>query len=159
MTLSRIHSSSRNECMKSSHINSICMKWLARLRILLFQIMTAHRRWQVFRGDSSSFQDLIFSVKKSSLFQLKTELHVFLASNTKEESWDFKVKGSWLERSCTIYARDEENVVAQVIDLFSRYSITSSLSILQIWLHFRIYWRCIRSIQYRALFLERITSM
>ncbi|PON94383.1 LURP1-related protein domain containing protein [Trema orientale] len=78
------------------------------------KILTAHRRWQVYRGDSSDPKDLLFSVKKSSLIQFKTELDVFLAANTKEEVPDFKVKGSWFERSCTIYLGDTSNIVAQM---------------------------------------------
>ncbi|KAK3017495.1 hypothetical protein RJ639_005999 [Escallonia herrerae] len=78
------------------------------------KILTAHRRWQVFRGDSSDSQDLLFSVKKSSILQFKTELDIFLATNTKEDACDFKVKGSWLERSCVIYLGDSSTIVAQM---------------------------------------------
>ncbi|XP_075512771.1 protein LURP-one-related 15-like, partial [Primulina tabacum] len=45
----------------------------------------------------------LFSVVKYSLVQFKTELDVILGSNKEENSWDFKVVGSWLERSCAIY--------------------------------------------------------
>ncbi|VFQ91008.1 unnamed protein product [Cuscuta campestris] len=74
--------------------------------IVTFQqkIFSAHRRWQAFRGESTDPKDMLFSVKKSSLVQLKTKLDVFLAANTKEDDCDFHVEGSWLERSCTIYA-------------------------------------------------------
>ncbi|KAJ4978863.1 hypothetical protein NE237_009643 [Protea cynaroides] len=78
------------------------------------KIMSAHRRWQVFSGDSSDSKDLLFSAKKSSMIQFKTELDVFLAANTKEEVCDFKIKGSWLERSCTIYIGESFNVIAQM---------------------------------------------
>ncbi|MED6162771.1 hypothetical protein PIB30_073690 [Stylosanthes scabra] len=78
------------------------------------KLMTAHDRWQVFRGDSSDLKDLVFSVKRSSFFQLKTKLDVFLAHNTEEKVCDFKVKGSWFERSCVIYAGESLNIVAQV---------------------------------------------
>ncbi|KAK6943224.1 LURP-one-related [Dillenia turbinata] len=78
------------------------------------KILTAHRRWKVFRGDSSDPKDLLFSAKKASLIQFKTELDVFLATNTKEEVCDFKVKGSWLERACTIYAGNSSTVIAQM---------------------------------------------
>ncbi|KAM5560606.1 hypothetical protein ABKV19_021656 [Rosa sericea] len=81
--------------------------------VSVFEILTAHRRWHVFRGESSDAKDLLFSVKKSSLFQLKTELDVFLAGNTKEQAYDFKVKGSWGERSCTIYDGNN-NIIAQM---------------------------------------------
>lgn len=39
---------------------------------------------------------------------------MFLAANTKEEVPDFKIKGSWFERSCTIYLGDTSNIIAQV---------------------------------------------
>ncbi|OMO50973.1 hypothetical protein CCACVL1_30095 [Corchorus capsularis] len=77
------------------------------------KIMTAHDRWQVFRGDSTQSSDLIFTAKRSSMFQLKTKLDVFLANNTKEDVCDFKVKGSWTERSCVIYAGESSDIVAQ----------------------------------------------
>ncbi|KAG5088984.1 hypothetical protein GLYMA_01G129100v4 [Glycine max] len=78
------------------------------------KLMTAHDRWEVFRGGSTEPKDLIFSVKRSSFFQLKTKLDVFLANNTKEEVCDFKVKGSWFERSCVVYAGESLNIVAQM---------------------------------------------
>ncbi|KAK0583898.1 hypothetical protein LWI29_004737 [Acer saccharum] len=78
------------------------------------KIMSAHDRWQVFRGESTDSKDLIFTAKRSSMFQLKTKLDVFLANNTKEEVCDFKVKGSWFERSCVVYAGESDTVVAQM---------------------------------------------
>lgn len=78
------------------------------------KILTAHRRWEVYRGDSSNSKDLLFSAKKSSMLQLKTELEVFLAANTKEDVPDFKVKGSWFERSCTIYLGNSSTIIAQM---------------------------------------------
>ncbi|KAJ4704306.1 LURP-one-like protein [Melia azedarach] len=76
--------------------------------------MTAHHRWQVFRGESTEPQDLLFSAKTSSMFNIRTKLDVFLANNTKQEVCDFKVKGSWLERSCTVYAGESSTIVAQM---------------------------------------------
>ncbi|XP_004514892.1 protein LURP-one-related 15-like isoform X2 [Cicer arietinum] len=79
------------------------------------KVKTRHDRWEAFRGESTELKDLIFSVKRSSImFQLKTKLDVFLASNTKEEICDFKVKGSWFERSCVVYAGKSHNIVAQM---------------------------------------------
>ncbi|XVF37452.1 hypothetical protein REPUB_Repub20aG0013100 [Reevesia pubescens] len=77
-------------------------------------LMSAHGRWKVFRGDSTNSSDLMFSAKRSSIFQLKTRLDVFLANNKKEDVCDFKVKGSWFERSCVIYAGDSSTIVAQM---------------------------------------------
>ncbi|XP_020252353.1 protein LURP-one-related 10-like [Asparagus officinalis] len=78
------------------------------------KILSAHRRWQVFRGDSSDSKDQLFSVKKSSLLQFRTQLDVFLASNTSQRVCDFKIKGSYFERSCTIYLGDCNTIVAQM---------------------------------------------
>ncbi|KAF2305218.1 hypothetical protein GH714_003143 [Hevea brasiliensis] len=78
------------------------------------KIMTAHRRWEVFRGESTDTKDLLFSAKKSSILQFKTELDVFLGSNTSEDVPDFKVKGTWKERSCTIYLGLSNTIVAQM---------------------------------------------
>ncbi|KAI0512027.1 hypothetical protein KFK09_012661 [Dendrobium nobile] len=78
------------------------------------KMISMHRRWQVYKGDSSNSADLLFSVKKSSLLQFKTELDVFVASNTAESQCDFKVKGSFHERSCLIYLGDSTNVIARM---------------------------------------------
>lgn len=73
-----------------------------------------HKRWDVFRGDSAKASDLLFTVKKSSIIQLKTELDVFLASNTAEQACDFKIKGSYFERSCAFYLGNSNTMIAQV---------------------------------------------
>ncbi|XP_027352864.1 protein LURP-one-related 10-like [Abrus precatorius] len=78
------------------------------------KIMTAHDRWQAFRGESTDPKDLIFTLKRSSLIQFKTKLDVFLAHNTTENVCDFKVKGSWMERSCIVYAGESNAIVAQM---------------------------------------------
>ncbi|GLU14485.1 hypothetical protein SLE2022_310500 [Rubroshorea leprosula] len=78
------------------------------------KLMTVHDRWEAFRGESTEEKDLLFRVKRSSLIQLKTKLHVFLANNTKEEVCDFRVEGSWLERSCIIYAGESNTIIAQM---------------------------------------------
>ncbi|GKV02204.1 hypothetical protein SLEP1_g14664 [Rubroshorea leprosula] len=76
--------------------------------------MSAHDRWQVFRGESTDSSDLIFRVKRSSMFQWKTKLDVFLANNTDEKVCDFKVQGSCSERSCVVYAGESSSIVAQM---------------------------------------------
>ncbi|XP_047180107.1 protein LURP-one-related 10-like [Vigna umbellata] len=78
------------------------------------KMMTAHDRWQAFRGESTDAKDLIFSLKRSSFIQLKTKLDVFMANNTREDICDFKVKGSWFERSCVVYAGESNNIIAQM---------------------------------------------
>ncbi|XP_077239182.1 protein LURP-one-related 15-like [Tasmannia lanceolata] len=78
------------------------------------KIMSAHRRWKAYRGDSTADKDLLFSAKKSSLIQFKTSLDVFLAANTKEDICDFKIHGSYFERACTISRGDSTVIVAQM---------------------------------------------
>ncbi|PIN01901.1 hypothetical protein CDL12_25586 [Handroanthus impetiginosus] len=87
------------------------------------KILSAHSRWQVFRGDSSEAKDLIFSAKRSSMIQYKTKLHVFLANNTSDDVCDYTVKGSWFEKSCVVYAGDSSTIVAQMHKKFSAQSI------------------------------------
>ncbi|OIS98032.1 PREDICTED: protein LURP-one-related 10-like [Nicotiana attenuata] len=78
------------------------------------KMLTAHRRWQVYRGESTDTKNFLFSVKKSSLLQFKTKLDVFLAHNTNEDVCDFRIEGSWFERSCVIYAGNTNTIIAQM---------------------------------------------
>ncbi|KAK1284346.1 Protein LURP-one-related 15 [Acorus calamus] len=79
------------------------------------KIMTVHDRWEAYRGESTNSSDLLFTAKKSSFIQLlKTQLDVFLASNTSENVCDFKVKGSFFERSCTICVGESNTIIAQM---------------------------------------------
>ncbi|KAI5059019.1 hypothetical protein GOP47_0025338 [Adiantum capillus-veneris] len=71
-------------------------------------ILSAHRkmlsfynRWDAFRGEAVKDDDSLFSVKKSAYFQIKTSLHVFVASQ-KESKPSFKVKGNYHERDCMV---------------------------------------------------------
>ena len=69
-----------------------------------------HNTWEVFRGDSSSASDLLFTVKRSTLLQLRTEMDVFLAGNTAKQACDFKMKGSYF----AFYLGDSDTMIAQV---------------------------------------------
>jgi uncharacterized protein YxjI len=73
-----------------------------------------HNRWEVFRGDITNARDLLFTVKKASIFQLKTEVDVFLPGNSAQQVCDFKIKGSYFERSCGFYLGSSDTMVAQV---------------------------------------------
>ncbi|KAF7077392.1 hypothetical protein CFC21_081948 [Triticum aestivum] len=78
------------------------------------KVFSMHHRWEVFRGDSTNSGDLLFSVKTTSLIQLKTEMDVFLAGNTAQQVCDFKIKGSYFDRSCVFYLGDSNTMVAQM---------------------------------------------
>ncbi|TXG59034.1 hypothetical protein EZV62_016863 [Acer yangbiense] len=49
--------------------------------------------------------------------KLKTELDVYFANKIYEYVSDFKVKGSSLEQSCTVYAGESNTIVAQIKSL------------------------------------------
>ncbi|XP_052622872.1 protein LURP-one-related 10 isoform X2 [Lactuca sativa] len=78
--------------------------------------MTVHDGWYVFRGDSRSKSDMIFTTKKPRMIQLfKSDVNVFLANKTCSKNvCDFKVKGSWSKRNCTIYMGDTSTTIAQM---------------------------------------------
>ncbi|KAK9154070.1 hypothetical protein Sjap_001550 [Stephania japonica] len=78
------------------------------------KLLSTRDRWKVFKGDSKATEDLIFSVERSSTLQMKTNLNVFLASNTTEASCDFKIKGSWFDKSLTIYNGNTDTPIAQI---------------------------------------------
>ncbi|KAH7667519.1 LURP-one-related protein [Dioscorea alata] len=74
-----------------------------------------HEEWQVFRGDSTKKKDLLFRVRRSKVFQMHTELEVFLAANSREfAKCDFKIKGKYSKRSTMIYKGDSSTVLAQM---------------------------------------------
>lgn len=73
-----------------------------------------HNRWEVFRGDNTNASDLLSTVKRSTLMQLKTEMDVFLAGNTAQQVCDFKMKGSYFDRSCAFYVGNSDTMIAQV---------------------------------------------
>ncbi|XP_076936510.1 protein LURP-one-related 15-like [Bidens hawaiensis] len=71
------------------------------------KIISQHNRWKVYRGDSRSNNNLIFSTKQPNMIQFKTSLQVFLENKTSgNDACDFKIKGSWSKRKCKIYTGD-----------------------------------------------------
>ncbi|XP_059462250.1 protein LURP-one-related 10-like [Corylus avellana] len=79
------------------------------------KINSWHGRWKVFRGSSTDSSNLLFSAKRSSMFQyVNSTIDVFLANNTREDYCDFKLKGSYRLRSCVIYAGDSTTLIAQM---------------------------------------------
>ncbi|XP_010428507.1 PREDICTED: protein LURP-one-related 15-like [Camelina sativa] len=86
----------------------------AKVMTLKGKMVSMHDRWQVFRGGSTEPGDLLYTVKRSHMLQLKAKLDVFLAHNTEEKRCDFRVKGTWHERSCVVYAGESDTIVAQM---------------------------------------------
>ena len=77
------------------------------------QIRTMHGRWEAFTGESNEKSDLLFTAKKSKLFQFKTGLDVFLGNNEGEVP-DFKIKEGYSKSSCSILLGDSNTMLAQV---------------------------------------------
>ncbi|CAN6203454.1 unnamed protein product [Urochloa humidicola] len=78
------------------------------------KVFSMHDAWKVFTGDSTSSRDLLFTVKRTSVFQLKTSMGVFLAGNTAEQVCDFKIKGNYFERTCAFYRGNSNSMIAQM---------------------------------------------
>lgn len=77
--------------------------------------MVMNRRWKVFRGESTSRRDLLFTVVKPSAIQLwgSTKVSVFLASNDAEQASDFRVTGSYHDGACAVSLGDSDTVIAK----------------------------------------------
>ncbi|KAI7733334.1 hypothetical protein M8C21_017001 [Ambrosia artemisiifolia] len=85
------------------------------IALLREKSMSAHDRWNVFRGESNADSDMIFSTVSSHMIQFKTHLNVFLANKaSRKDKFDFKIKGSWSKRNCTIYMGDSSTIIAQM---------------------------------------------
>ncbi|XP_047335445.1 protein LURP-one-related 15-like [Impatiens glandulifera] len=68
--------------------------------------MNMHSRWEVFRGDNTEYKNLLFSVKRSSMFLINTEYDIFMATNPKENDFcDFKICKN------KIYVGNTKNIV------------------------------------------------
>nr|CAB3497703.1 unnamed protein product [Digitaria exilis] len=71
-------------------------------------------RWAVFRGNSTSRRNLLFTVVKSSAIQIgRTKIYVFLASNSGEEAPDFVIRGSYYDGACTVSPGNSDATIAQ----------------------------------------------
>ncbi|EER98231.1 protein LURP-one-related 10 [Sorghum bicolor] len=79
------------------------------------KVISMHNTWEAYRGDSTRSSDLLFTAKKSSILQLfKTEMYIYLASNTSHEVCDFMMKGSFNERSCSFYLGNSNILIAKM---------------------------------------------
>ncbi|GJN24967.1 hypothetical protein PR202_gb12746 [Eleusine coracana subsp. coracana] len=77
------------------------------------KVFSLHNRWEVFRGDSTNANDLLFTAKKASIVQLKTAVDVFMAGNTSEHVCDFKIRGNYFEKTCAFYLGNSDTMIAQ----------------------------------------------
>jgi uncharacterized protein YxjI len=79
------------------------------------QALVMNKRWKVFRGDSTSRRDLLFTVVKPSVIPLRwsTKVNVFLASNDAEQSCDFRITGSYHDGACSVTLGDSNTIIAK----------------------------------------------
>ncbi|CAN1228708.1 Protein LURP1 [Linum perenne] len=89
------------------------------------KMMTAHRRWKLYRGDSNY---LLFSVRESSMLQSKNKLDVFLAGNAEEKVPDFRVEGRFGRGSCDVYLGKTDKIIAQVSLIYIIFNLVFKLS-------------------------------
>ncbi|KAI4356113.1 hypothetical protein L6164_000160 [Bauhinia variegata] len=75
--------------------------------------MSMHKRWEVYEGENSDSNNLLFSVRESSMIQRKVKLDVFLAHNKSEEVCDFRIKAT--QQSCVIYAGKDKRIIAEMV--------------------------------------------
>ncbi|KAI7726099.1 hypothetical protein M8C21_002671 [Ambrosia artemisiifolia] len=58
---------------------------------------------------------MIFITKTPKIMHSKASVHVFLANkSSSKDSCDFKITGSWSNRSCTIYIGESSTIIAQM---------------------------------------------
>lgn len=84
------------------------------------KLLSLHQMWEAYRGEETTQENLLFTARTSKVFQLRTSLNICLPGSNSQT--DFKVKGSFFERSCTIY--QGTNVIAE---MRSRYTISKVL--------------------------------
>ncbi|GKV00423.1 hypothetical protein SLEP1_g13109 [Rubroshorea leprosula] len=88
--------------------------WQLLLDRIPTKILTMHDRWEAYKGESTEDCDLMFTVKKCAMVQMKTKLQVFMAKNTKEYACDYRVEGSFFQDSCAVYVGETNTIVAQM---------------------------------------------
>ncbi|KAH7286665.1 hypothetical protein KP509_32G017000 [Ceratopteris richardii] len=95
----------RDRCVLQDHHGHAILVARKKLRSM-------HERWEVAKGEHFDDDKILFSVKKSSMVQMKTHLKVFLKGNENDECPDFEVKGNFFEREAQIFHKDQ--LIAEV---------------------------------------------
>lgn len=85
--------------------------------------ISLHDRWVAYKGENTRSQDKLFTVKRSSMMQQNGTLEVFLADSKRGDICDFKIKGSWFDKSFLIYSGKTNVIVAEMHKNFSVQSL------------------------------------
>ncbi|KAK8485243.1 hypothetical protein V6N13_062758 [Hibiscus sabdariffa] len=78
----------------------------------LQQPISWRHEWQIYEGESSDPNHLLFRAKRSSGFRLKSNLDVYIGSQFKKGAGDFRVTGSIA--SLSIKVRRGNSIIAEV---------------------------------------------
>ena len=102
-----------------SNMKSWKAKWRGDINCMdmWLQLLSMHDRWEVCKGEHFNDDDLIFTIKKTSMVQFKTHLHVFLRGNDNDDAPDFEVKGNFFEREAHILHGEQAIAEVFVINL------------------------------------------
>ncbi|KAL2641241.1 hypothetical protein R1flu_008828 [Riccia fluitans] len=65
--------------------------------------LTLRDRWEAYRGEESNDDNLLFVLKKSSIYQVKPSYDIFMAANTAMSKPDFTLKGDLFQNNYTIF--------------------------------------------------------
>lgn len=84
------------------------------------KLMTIRGTWEAYRGEGTEEQNLLFIARRSNVWQWTTSLNVYLGSSSQT---DFKVKSSYLQRSCTIYQG-----ATAIAEIARKYTVSNVLS-------------------------------
>ncbi|XP_074561883.1 protein LURP-one-related 15-like [Curcuma longa] len=80
------------------------------------KVFSWQQTWRVFRGKSTSPNDLLFSVRKPKIFQWKDNFDVLLATNAGDQAvaspCDFKIISRC--KKCTICSGESDEIIAQM---------------------------------------------
>lgn len=126
---------------------------------VLFQTISLHDRWVAYKGENTKCQDKLFTVKRSSMMQQNGTLEVFLADSKRGDICDFKIKGSWFDKSFLIYSGKTNVIVAEVrkknsrnpsLQSFYRFLVFQYLNVCCFW-----FCRCTRISAFRILCLTK----
>ncbi|KAJ0851060.1 putative tubby-like protein [Helianthus annuus] len=82
--------------------------------VMLQKAFSLHNRWNVFKGESVSDSDMIFTAKTETM-KFKASVIMMLANKMRSKDvCDLRIKGSWSMGNITIYKGDSSTVVAQM---------------------------------------------
>ncbi|RWR95884.1 protein LURP-one-related 6 [Cinnamomum micranthum f. kanehirae] len=79
------------------------------------QALSVHKQWRGYMADYEGVEKLVFSMKEPTSWASRSRpIRVTIGPKSHTRHWDFEIKGSFVERSCSINDHGG-NFVAQVM--------------------------------------------